>query len=107
MGALLPNGHPNLSEDMGSAQWATSVFNPPINMDSGVQTDATGLMTLKAKYAGCTAAQYNMMAAGAFDSGNSAVLGCASYSARAQTYVTSVTQNYKQFAQASGWPDPY
>jgi hypothetical protein len=92
---------------MTSALWATSVFNPPINLDSGVQTDAASLKTLKAKYAGCTAAQYNMMAAGAFNSGDSAVLGCTSYNARAQTYVTFITQHYKQFAQASGWPDPY
>jgi hypothetical protein len=106
-GSLLPNGHPNLTQDMNSAQWATSVFNPPINLDSGVQTDAASRKSLKAKYAGCTDAQYNMMAAGAFNSGDSAVLGCTSYNARAQMYVTFITQHYKQFAAAAGWPDPY
>jgi len=106
-GSLLPNGHPNLTQDMNSAAWATSVFNPPINLDSGVQTDSESRKSLKAKYAGCTEAQYNMMAAGAFNSGDSAVLGCTSYNARAQTYVTYITQHYKQFAQAAGWPDPY
>jgi hypothetical protein len=106
-GSLLANGHPNLTQDMSSAQWATSVFNPPINLDSGVQTDAESRKSLKAKYAGCTDAQYNMMAAGAFNSGDSAVLGCTSYNTRAQTYVTFITQHYKQFAAAAGWPDPY
>ncbi|HEY1533179.1 MAG TPA: hypothetical protein VGF76_04150 [Polyangiaceae bacterium] len=106
-GSLLPNGHPNLTQDMNSAQWATSVFNPPINLDSGVQTDAASRKSLKAKYAGCTDAQYSMMAAGAFNSGDSAVLGCTSYNTRAQMYVTFITQHYKQFATAAGWPDPY
>ncbi len=106
-GALLPNGHPNLTQDMNSAQWATSVFNPPINLDSGVQTDAESRKSLKAKYPSCTDAQYNMMAAGAFNSGDDAVLGCGNYNMRAQEYVTAITQHYKQFAQAAGWPDPY
>jgi len=106
-GSLLPNGHPNLTQDMTSPLWATSVFNPPINLDSGVQTDAASRKTLKAKYAGCTDAQYNMMAAGAFNSGDSTVHGCTSYDQRPQAYVTAITQHYKQFAQAGGWPDPY
>ena len=105
--ALLPNGHPNLTQDMSSPLWATSVFNPPINLDEGVKTDADGRTALKKKYPTCTDAQYNMMAAGAFNSGNSAVLGCTSYNARAQMYVDYITQHYKAFAKASGWPDPY
>ncbi len=105
--ALLPNGHPNLTQDMNSALWATSVFNPPINLDEGVKTDADGRTALKKKYPTCTDAQYNMMAAGAFNSGDSAVLGCTSYNTRAQTYVTYITQHYHAFAKAAGWPDPY
>ncbi len=105
--ALLPNGHPNLSQDMNSALWATSVFNPPINLDEGVKTDADGRTALKKKYTTCTEAQYNMMAAGAFNSGDGAVMGCTSYNARAQTYVTYITSHYHGFAKAAGWPDPY
>ena len=92
---------------MSSASWATSVFNPTINLDAGVQTDTDSLKALKKKYAGCTDAQYNMMAAGAFNSGDDAVLGCGMYNARALEYVNFITSHYKGFAQAAGWPDPY
>lgn len=105
--ALLPNGHPNLDQDMSSALWATSVFNPTINLDAGVQTDTDSLKALKKKYTGCTDAQYNMMAAGAFNSGNSAVTGCGQYNARAQAYVDAITSHYHEFAPEAGWPDPY
>ncbi|HEX3775976.1 MAG TPA: transglycosylase SLT domain-containing protein [Polyangiaceae bacterium] len=105
--ALLANGHPNLDQDMTSALWATSVFNPTINLDAGVQTDTDSLKALQKKYPGCTAAQYNMMAAGAFNSGNDAVLGCGMYNARAQMYVDAITSHYATFSMQSGWPDPY
>ena len=105
--ALLPNGHPNLTMDMQSALWATSVFNPTINLDEGIKTDVDGLKELEKKYPGCTAIQYNMMAAGAFNSGTDAVTGCGAYNARAQAYVTAITSHYHQFATAAGWPDPY
>jgi hypothetical protein len=105
--ALLPDGHPNLTKDMTSALWATSVFNPTINLDEGVKTDVDSLKALEAKYPGCTAIQYNMMAAGAFNSGTGAITGCGGYNARAQAYVTAITAHYHQFATAAGWPDPY
>jgi hypothetical protein len=105
--ALLPNGHPNLNKDMASALWATSVFNPTVNLDEGVKTDADNRKELKAKYKTCTESQYTMMAAAAFNSGTSAVLGCTSYNARAQMYVTYITGHYHGFAKAAGWPDPY
>jgi hypothetical protein len=105
--ARLPNGHPNLTKDMTSPLWATSVFNPTINLDEGIKTDVDGLDALKKKFPGCTAIQYNMMAAGAFNSGTGAVTGCGGYNARAQAYVTAITAHYHQFAAAAGWPDPY
>jgi hypothetical protein len=105
--ALLPNGHPNLTKDMTSALWATSVFNPIINLDEGIKTDVDSLKALKATYPGCTAVQYNMMAAGAFNSGNGAISGCGRYNARAQAYVDAITSQYHQFAASAGWPDPY
>ncbi len=105
--ALLPNGHPNLTMDMTSPLWATSVFNPTINLDEGVKTDVDGLKELEKKYPGCTAIQYNMMAAGAFNSGTDAITGCGAYNSRAQAYVTAITAHYHQFAAAAGWPDPY
>ncbi|HEY2730045.1 MAG TPA: transglycosylase SLT domain-containing protein [Polyangia bacterium] len=105
--ALLSNGHPNLTKDTTSPLWATSVFNPTINLDEGIKTDVDSLEALKAKYPGCTAAQYNMMAAGAFNSGTGAVSGCGRYNARAQAYVDAITSHYHQYAASAGWPDPY
>ena len=105
--ARLPNGHPNLTKDMSAALWANSVFNPTINLDEGVKTDVDSLKELKKKYPNCTAIQYNMMAAGAFNSGTGAITGCGGYNARAQMYVTAITSHYHQFAKAAGWPDPY
>src|SRR5450432_2543571 len=51
--ALLANGHPNLTMDMQSNLWATSVFNPTLNLDEGVKTDTDSLKALKKKYADC------------------------------------------------------
>ena len=105
--ALLPNGHPNLTQDMSSPLWQTSVFNPQLNLDEGVKTDVSSLNKLKKTYPGCTAVQYNMMAAGAFNSGTNAVLGCGMYNDRAQAYVDAITGHYHGFAKSAGWPDPY
>jgi hypothetical protein len=106
-GGLLPNGHPNLDTNMSSSLWATSVYNPAVDLSAGVQSIVGSLGDLQNRYPGCSAAQYMEMSAGAFNSGESAVSGCASFNSRAQAYVNSVLSNYRQFAQAAGWPDPY
>jgi hypothetical protein len=105
--ALLPNGQPNMDMDMSSSLWATSVYNPTLNLTAGVQSIAGSLMDLEKTYPGCTMAQYVEMSAGAFNSGENAVTGCAQFDSRAQGYVNAVVSNYHQFAQAAGWPDPY
>jgi hypothetical protein len=105
--ALLPDGHPNLTMDMTSPMWATSVFNPTVNLGEGVKSIAASLKALRAKYAGCTDAQYVLMSAGAFNSGDNAVTGCAMFNARAQSYVNAVLSHYGPFAKAAGWPNPY
>jgi hypothetical protein len=106
-GALLPNGQPNMDKDMSSSLWATSVYNPALNLDAGFQSIAGALHDLQQTYPGCTSAQYVEMSAGAFNSGESAVTGCNTYDSRAQGYVDAVLPNYHQFAAAAGWPDPY
>jgi hypothetical protein len=106
-GALLPSGHPNMDTDMQSPLWATSVFNPAVNLDAGMQSITGSLKNLQMTYPGCTTAQYVEMSAGAFNSGDSAVTGCAMFNSRAQGYVNAVIGHYHQFAQAAGWPDPY
>jgi hypothetical protein len=105
--ALLPDGHPNLTMDPQSAMWATSVFNPALNLGEGVKSITGSLKQLRAKYPGCTDAQYVLMSAGAFNSGMNAVTGCATFNARAQSYVTAVLSHYGPFAKAAGWPNPY
>jgi Transglycosylase SLT domain len=105
--ALLPNGHPNLDKDMQSPLWATSIFNPVLNLDEGFNTITGSLRSLQAKYSGCTAPQYVAMSAGAFNSGDDSVSGCDMYNARAQGYVNAVLGHYRTFAQSSGWPNPY
>ena len=105
--ALLPDGHPNLTMDMQSPMWATSVFNPTVNLSEGVKSIVGSLKQLRAKYPGCTDAQYVLMSAGAFNSGNNAVTGCAMFNARAQNYVNAVLSHYRTFAKAAGWPNPY
>jgi hypothetical protein len=105
--ALLPDGHPNLTMDMQSPMWATSVFNPDLNLGEGVKSLVGSLKALRAKYAGCTDAQYVLMSAGAFNSGMNAVTGCAMFNTRAQSYVTAVLGHYGTFAKAAGWPNPY
>ncbi len=106
-GALLPNGHPNLDMDTSSALWATSAYNPTVDLNAGVQSIAGSLRDLENRYPGCTTAQYVEMSAGAFNSGEDAVSGCAAFNSRAQGYVDAVLGHYHQFAQAAGWPDPY
>ena len=105
--ALLANGHPNLTKDTASALWQNSVFNPAINLDQGAMTISQSMKSLKAKYAGCTENQYTLMSAGAFNSGNNAILGCGQYNARAQMYVDAVLGRYQKLATAAGYPYRY
>src|SRR5262249_51812906 len=49
---LLPNGHPNLTADPTSAQWATSIFNPEINIHVGIFGIDDNRMQEKAKFTG-------------------------------------------------------
>jgi len=105
--ALLADGHPNLTKDTASALWQNSVFNPAINLDQGAMTISQSMKALKAKYAGCTENQYTLMSAGAFNSGNNAILGCGQYNARAQMYVDAVLGRYQKLATAAGYPYRY
>jgi hypothetical protein len=105
--ALLPNGHPNLDTDTTSTLWASSIFNPAINLEEGMRSISGSLRALEITYPGCTMAQYVEMSAGAFNSGNSAVTGCAAFNSRAQGYVNSVLGHYQTFASSAHWPDPY
>ena len=104
---LLPDGHPNLTTDSQSSLWGTSVFNPKANIDEGVLTMVNFLNKVKQLYPNCTDTEYNLMSAGAFNSGAGSVLGCNSYNERAATYVGLVRGHYANFARSANWPNPY
>jgi hypothetical protein len=104
---LLPDGHPNLTMDPQSSLWPTSVYNPKANVDEGVTTMVGFLTRMKRNFPGCSDTDYNLMSAGAFNSGDGAVLGCNSYNMRAAAYVAGVKTHYERLARAANWPNPY
>jgi hypothetical protein len=103
----LPNGHPNLTRDQNSPLWSTSVFNATLNLDQGVTAITNFWNAVKREHAGCTDKQYLLMAAGAYNSGEGSVLGCASLNTRAQNYVDNVLGRYRGFTNAGGQPFPF
>jgi Transglycosylase SLT domain len=105
--ALLPNGHPNLERDETAADWATSVFNPTLNIEEGVRAIQVDRAEVKKNFAGCTEPQYTMMALAAFNQGTGAVSGCTTISPAGKNYVTSVLTRYQLLARSSGYPYPY
>jgi len=104
---VLPDGHPNLTTDMTSDLWPTSVFNAKANIEQGVRTCMAFLQDVKDAHPGCTDTQYALMSAGAFNSGARAVTGCGMYNTRASNYVNAVLTHYSTFSQRAGWPNPY
>lgn len=61
---ILPNGHPNMTKDMGSADWPHSVFNPDMNIEMGVAGLSDNRAQVKKMFSGCTEDQYTAMALG-------------------------------------------
>jgi Transglycosylase SLT domain len=90
---------PNLTTDNNTSNWATSWFNPEYNIDQGVKSLADTLSLMKNKFSGCTDDQYMLMALGAYNSGQGAIYGCSSWNARANLYITNVTENYRILSQ--------
>jgi hypothetical protein len=105
--AMLPNGHPNLTQDQSSELWATSIYNPRINLEQGILRIVAGMNRLKTRYPDCSVTDYTLMAAGAYNSGNRAVQGCLQFNERAETYVNSVLSRYISFASGANWENPY
>jgi hypothetical protein len=101
---LLPNGHPNMTTDTTLAMWATSIFNPSINVDVGISGVSGNRAQEKAKFSGCTEDQYTMMAIGDYNSYGS-TKSCTDYNTM---YDNLVIEAYKQYAMAAGYtPHPY
>lgn len=101
---LLPNGHPNLTTDATSPSYATSIFNPSINIDIGVYGVSSNRKQEKQKFAGCTEDQYTMMAIGDYNSYGS-TKSCTVFNT---AYDNEVLKTYTKYAQEAGWPaHPY
>ena len=97
---LLANGHPDLSTDMASSDWAGSVFNPDVNVEIGIAGLADNRAQVKKTFPGCTEDQYTLMALGNYNSYGS-TKSCTVYNA---DYVKIVLDAYRQYATAAGYP---
>ena len=97
---LLSNGHPDLDTDQTSADWASSCFNPQVNIELGISGIAGNRAQVKQQFSGCTEDQYTMMAIGNYNSYGS-TKSCTVYNT---TYDNAVIDAYKQYSTASGWP---
>ena len=73
--AILPDGHPNLERSPEGATWASSIFNPAVNIDIGIAAVAEHRARLEGEYPGCSEEQYTLMSVGSFNSYGSA-RGC-------------------------------
>ena len=105
--ALLPDGHPNLTMDMQSPLWATSVFEPGVNLLEGVRAIHLSRQQATTAFPGCTESQFTLMAVGMFFQGQSAILGCGMMSPAAENAVAVVLRSYAPLARQAGWPYPY
>jgi hypothetical protein len=96
---LLPNGHPNLEKNPSASDFASSCFNPTVNIELGIAGIAGNRMQVKQQFPGCTEDQYTMMAVGNFNNYGS-TKSCTVYNT---TYDNSVIDAYKQYSTAAGW----
>ena len=97
---LRSDGHPNMTMDKASPDFATSIFSPPINIEVGVSGLAGNRTEVEMQYPGCTEDQYTLMALSNYASHGSAK-GCTQYN---QSYLDYVLPPYFQYATAAGYP---
>jgi hypothetical protein len=105
--ARLANGHPNLERNDTSALWATSVFNPTLNVEEGVRAIQVARTAMKASFAGCTEVEYTKMSLSAFNQGNSSVTGCTTMNAAGTNYIRAVLARYQLLARSANYGYPY
>jgi hypothetical protein len=97
---LLANGHPNLTLDTTSSGWASSIFNPAVNIAIGVAGIADNRRQEMQHFPGCTQDQYTLMAIGDYNNYGS-TRSCTQYNT---DYDNAILMTYHQYASASGWP---
>lgn len=97
---LLPSGQPNLTTDPTSSGWATSIFNPDVNIRIGISGVASNRAQVEKQFPGCTTDQYTLMAVGNYNDYGS-TKSCTDYNT---TYDDAVLAAYDQYAAAAGYP---
>jgi len=96
----LENGHPNLTSEPGMPGWATSIFNPEINIELGIRGVARNRERMQENFEGCTEEQYTLMAIGEYNSYGT-TQSCTEIN---NGYVEAVLEAYDEYSAASGWP---
>lgn len=94
---ILPNGHPNMTKDMSSSDWAHSVFNPDMNIEMGLKGLSGNRDDVKKMFSGCTEDQYTAMALGNYASYGS-TKGCTQVN---RQYLDYVLPAYKEYCAAA------
>ncbi|HTL38048.1 MAG TPA: transglycosylase SLT domain-containing protein [Kofleriaceae bacterium] len=97
---LRSDGHPNMTIDMSSPDFATSIFKPSINIEVGISGLAGNRDEVKMLYPGCTEDQYTLMALSNYASHGSAK-GCTTVNT---SYLDYMLPAYFQYATAAGYP---
>jgi soluble lytic murein transglycosylase-like protein len=97
----LADGHPNLTTEPSLPGWATSIYNPDINIEIGIRGVASNRQRMMDGFSGCTEEQYTLMAIGEYNSYGT-TQSCTQINSG---YVEAVLAAYHQYADASGWPE--
>lgn len=101
---LRSDGRPNMTTEMASSEWASSIFNPAINIEIGVSFLAGNRDEVEGLYPGCTEDQYTMMAMSNYANHGSA-MGCTQIN---RSYIDGLLVTYREYAMAAGYtPHPY
>jgi hypothetical protein len=96
---LYSNGHPNLTTDTSSADFANSIFNPDVNIHVGVAGFAGNRDEVEQLFPGCTDDQYSLMALGNLASHGSTT-GCSQYNT---DYISYILPAYYEYSTAAGY----
>ncbi len=96
---LMSNGQPDMTMDQTSAGWASSVFNPSINIEMGIGGFADNRAQVVMQFPGCTEEQYTLMAMGNYANYGS-TKSCTVYNT---DYTSLVLGTYQMYAAAAGY----
>jgi len=94
------NGHPNLTREPSMPGWATSIFNPEINIELGIRGVSANRERMMNSFPGCTEEQYTLMAIGEYNRYGT-TQSCTEYNSE---YVEHVLEAYRLYSEAAGWP---